>query len=488
MNSMQTTEKRIFPGGGGRKALLPAAFILLAVSLTYLNSFPGAFHYDDYALFLENPEIRQQALNPSSLLLLYAGRPLSLLSLELEYLLFGENPLGFHLVSVMLHLGVTLVLFVLVGRFSASPYTGFLAALIFALHPLQAQAVNYIWSRSVLLAALFLLSAILVSSGPGKTWPGLLLYQLAVWSRMDALAALPLMIFLHRGRKAPVLTIGILNLAAAGYSFFSADHADMAWNHPSPWKFILEAPLNLMRYLELIFHPGGHSVFHAYPDPGIIKISLSCCMAVIIISVAVKIRKAQPLLSAGTAWLILMLLPSLLIPNADPVNESRAYLAFAGAALAIGTVLIAAGRSAGEKLSGMRPGSGKTVAGRITAVALSLACIPLLAMMTMERNHVWNDGVRIWEEAVTMNPESHLPVYNLGVALVRRGEFEAGCEALLKAVALNPLDDMSYSASGYCYEILGDMARSREYYSRALELNPENRTARESLERLGRLE
>ncbi len=336
--------------------------------------------------------------------------------------------------------------------------------------------------------ALFLFLSMLVSKNSGKSWPGLILFQLAVWSRMDALAALPMMILLHRKNKVPVLIQGAINLVAAGYSMFSADNPNMAWNHVSPVRYLLEAPLNLLRYLELIFHPGEHSIFHAYPDAGIIKISASLCLVVIIIIAVIKGRKAQPLLAAGTAWLILMLIPSLLIPNADPVNESRAYTAFAGAALLTAVILMIAGRLTGEKIAEFigRPGRQSVI--MIMTAVVSLSCLPVLALKTAERNFVWRDDVRIWNEAASLNPESHLPAYNLGVALIRTGAFREGSEVFARAIKLNPQDDMSYSASGYCFEILGETETAKKFYSRALELNPENKAALDSLENLGNTE
>jgi len=465
--------------------MLLAAVILLLVTATYFNSFPGAFHYDDFGLFLENQEFREQARNPVSLLTLYGGRPLSLLSLELNLLPGGEDPYWFHLVNVLLHLAVTSLLFFLVAGWSSSIYTGFLTALIFGLHPLQAQAVNYIWARSVLLMALFLLLSLLFSRTSKKTWPSLLFFQLAVWSRMDALAAFPLIILLRRRKKGPVLILGSLNLAAALYSLFSAKSGNVAWNHSSPVRYLLEAPLNLLRYLELMFHPGNHSIFHTYAESGLLKISASFCLVAIIVLTVIKIRKAQPLLFAGTAWLILMLLPSLLIPNADPVTESRAYSAFAGAALFTATVLIIAGRLTGKKIASFLEGSRKHLIIILATAIVSMSCIPVLGLMTVKRNHVWKDDVRIWREAASMNPGAFLPAYNLGVALIRIGSFRQGINALAMAIKLNPQDDMSYSASGLCFEILGETEKAKKYFSRALELNPENKTALESLKNPG---
>jgi len=461
-----------------------ASILALVIVASYANSLPGAFHYDDYALFLENPEIREEALNPSSLLALHAGRPLALLSLELEYRLFGENPLGFHLVSLLLHISAALVLFHVISHCSPSLLTSFLAAALFALHPIQAQAVNYIWSRSVLLAAFFLLLSVLASRTGKNSWPAALLFQLAVWSRMDALAAFPALLLLNRKRQMPVIAVGVFNLAASLYSLISAGNTEIAWNHPAPGKFLIAAPLNLLRYLKLVFHPEGYSIFHAYPEPETAALIASYAVIALILWAVILLREKAPLISAGTAWMLLMLLPSVLIPNADPVNESRVYAAFAGGSLAIASLLILFGRSISEKVHSFSSLSGKKIPAASLKILLPLACLPFLALKTIERNTIWNDDVGIWKEAVSLNQASHLPVYNLGIALARQGEFTAGSKVLLRAIKLNPADDMSYSAAGYCFFMSGRTRKAKEYYTRALELNPGNTSAREALEHL----
>ena len=136
--------------------------ILMAVTLlVYLNSFPGAFHYDDFPLLLENPRVSGPDFAYSSYLDHYAARPLTLWTLHWNYRFFGDHPLSYHLVSVLLHALVVLQIFLLVSQLYNQPLLAFSTALLFAVHPLQTQAVNYIWSRSVLLMATFGFAALL---------------------------------------------------------------------------------------------------------------------------------------------------------------------------------------------------------------------------------------------------------------------------------------------------------------------------------------
>lgn len=476
------------PSSGDRpelnNKLVLAGILALAVAATFLNSFPGAFHYDDFALFLENPSFREPVFQPESLVTLYAGRPLTLLSLELDLNLFAENPLGFHLVNLLIHIATVILLFLLFSRIISSHYPAFLCALLFAVHPIQAQAVNYIWNRSVLLSTLFLLPAFWAGLERRQAWLPPAFFQLAVWSRMDALAVLPLLLALGGRSRKPLLAIGSLNLLAAGYSLWSTSDNNIAWNHPDIPNFFLTAPVNLFRYLELILHPDNYSIYHAYPEPGMLRIAAASAASIAAIWIILKHRNSAPEVFIGATWMLVMLLPSLLVPNPDPVNEGRAYPAMAGAALLLGSSLVTAGRSVGNKLRSLAGfQSGKTWI-RILSALLPLALIPYLAMLTMERNKIWNDDIKIWEEAVQLNPEEHLPLYNLGVALARKGDMKRGIELLERAIALHPGDDMSYAAIGYCYSALGNQNQAVQYFSQALKINPDNREARKGLERL----
>ena len=142
------------------------AFLALCASLwlAYQASFENSFHYDDIHSIVDNPHIRELANIPlffvdpglfSAMPERAMYRPLLLVSYAINYALSEYEVFTYHLVNWLIHLGAAWLVYLL-GRMLHGKRQGALAgALIFALHPLAAEPVNYISSRSESLAALF---------------------------------------------------------------------------------------------------------------------------------------------------------------------------------------------------------------------------------------------------------------------------------------------------------------------------------------------
>ncbi len=441
--------------------------ILMAVTLlVYLNSFPGAFHYDDFPLLLDNPRVSGPDFAYSSYLDHYAGRPLTLWTLHWNYRFFGDNPLSYHLVSVLLHAFVVLQIFLLVFQLYNQRLLAFSTALLFAVHPLQTQAVNYIWSRSVLLMATFGFAALL--SARKRPWVALFCFQLAIWSRTEGLILLVPLLILSRPRWRKLSVLAMVNLVGFVYSMSAYAPVKVAWNYPHPFAYWSLAPTAFWKYLSMMMWPAGLNLDHhmVSAGPGWNLIGFLALLG--LLAAAFRLRKAYPIPSLGIFWLALMLAPSLLMPNTDILNESRAYMSFAGFALVAGWLF-------SNRLPNLHIGF---------KVSAALLILVLLVPMTLARNRVWNDDLALWQDSVLKSPDKSRPHYNLGVALARLGRNIKAEVEFQNALNLNPEDDLSYAGLGYCAEVHSQLTKASTLYRQALALNPNNIYAQESLERV----
>ncbi|HZX47880.1 MAG TPA: tetratricopeptide repeat protein [Nitrospirota bacterium] len=150
-----------------------AFVIIAAVSiLIYANSLNNAFQYDDQVYLEENSNIktiglRDIFLNPSSLFApnTTSGhyRPLVLLMHVMNYRIHGLTPRGYHIVNLAFHVGSAMLLYLIIKSISnllpltSNFYIALTAALIFAVHPFNSEAVNYITARSSLMSGFFYL-------------------------------------------------------------------------------------------------------------------------------------------------------------------------------------------------------------------------------------------------------------------------------------------------------------------------------------------
>ncbi len=161
----------------------PLPAVLLGL-LCFLNSLGHDFTYDDRHLIVDNPRIRrlddgrgiwlsdwwQPATGPSESAprrdRLY--RPLTLFTFALNYALAGLQPVGYHAANLLLHALACGLVWQLGRRLTASPAVAGIAAVLFAVHPVHAEAVANVVGRAELLAAILLMFGLLALSPPDR--------------------------------------------------------------------------------------------------------------------------------------------------------------------------------------------------------------------------------------------------------------------------------------------------------------------------------
>ena len=122
--------------------------LTVAALVAFGASLGSTFHFDDYAIFAD-PALTStsgwwQVWRPVQ------TRPLTYFTFWLNYQLGGRNPAGYHALNLALHLAAVLLLYDVLCRL-LDRRAALVAAALFAVHPMQAEAVNYIWARGTLL-------------------------------------------------------------------------------------------------------------------------------------------------------------------------------------------------------------------------------------------------------------------------------------------------------------------------------------------------
>ena len=131
-------------------------FLVLAVVFVYFNSLPNDFIFDDVPLVQNSLWIT--SANFIDILLSY--RPLRYISYAIDYRIFGMHPAGFRLMNIIYHAISVLALFWALQMFGLTKRAAFVSALIFAVHPVNTDAVAYISGRRDILMGLFYILSI----------------------------------------------------------------------------------------------------------------------------------------------------------------------------------------------------------------------------------------------------------------------------------------------------------------------------------------
>ncbi|MFQ5451811.1 MAG: tetratricopeptide repeat protein [Nitrospinaceae bacterium] len=157
----------------GMKKYLHVFVLTALIFLVYANTFLSSFHFDDIPSILEKPWIRGLDKIPQFLFSIWQ-RPLVILSFNINYAISGFEVWSYHIFNILFHVGAALLVYRLtrlarefLRRTRRAEASGpgnlpFLAALLFALHPLSTQSVTYISSRSSILATIFYLATLIL--------------------------------------------------------------------------------------------------------------------------------------------------------------------------------------------------------------------------------------------------------------------------------------------------------------------------------------
>jgi len=439
-------------------------WIALACWAVYLNSAGNSFHYDDSHAIVENPHLRTldlprffadpTAFSAEPAMAMY--RPVLLSSLALNYAAGGYQVLGYHLVNIALHSLAAVLVFLLVGRWCASPWWGWWAGLLFAVHPIHTQAVNYISSRSELLCGAGVLAALYLAGGP-RGWRPLAwgAYALALGSKEAAVVLVPLLALAEWRRAAPqrqwrdhlpfwVLTlVYLLIITANGFLPRSLGQEVRPFLAQVCTQFKA-----LVYYLQLLAMPVrlcAEHPFHPSPDPwsGAVLLTLALLLSLLWCAW----RAARRLPSAGLAWFLAGMGLTFFTPLNVLVNEHRLYLPFLGLLLVLP---LGEGR--------LRWAGGAAVA--------------LLALLSFQRNLVWQDEYTLWRDAAAKAPGMFRAQSNWGLALYQRGQTPEALAAFEASLRLNPRYAKTWSNLGPVYEDLGRPDQADKAYQQALVLEP----------------
>ena len=426
------------------KRHIPVPLLAGAVVAVYLNSFQGVFQFDDYNVIAENVGVHSWG---AFLAGLPRGiRPLLKFTYTLNWT-SGLGLFGFHLVNVGLHAANAVMLFLLASRIggpSGSRFAALLPALLFAVHPVQTEAVTYICGRSVSLMAFFYLGSLLAYLRGRERGSRFLLhlaspilFLLAAASKEVALTlpfALVLCDAVRRERAGwkealraqavhwgLLIGLAVLFLAHVGYGRLLEACFD-----------IRSAAANLFTQIHGIGYLLSRLVMpHALNiDPDLpvfsggsaVLLPEALLLAALLAAGSFGLKKWSPA-GFGILWFFLHLVPTnSFIPRLDVANERQLYLASWGLFLAV-----AAGADLLREKLGAR---------QVTAVAAVL--VIALGVLTVSRNTVYRSEVALWEDTVRKSPGKARVWNNLGYAYQQAGRFRDAEAAYLRTLGVDP--------------------------------------------------
>jgi Tfp pilus assembly protein PilF len=495
--------------------------ILLAIVTfaVYFRALTNPFvNYDDPGYVVENSQV-QQGLTLATLRWALTStdatnwHPLTWLSHALDCQLFGLNPTGHHLTSVLLHVFSSVLLFLLLARVTGSTAKSFCVAALFALHPINVESVAWVAERKNVLCMFFVLLT-LGTYGWYARRPDVGRYLTVVVLFILALAAKPMAVTLPfalllldfwplqrvasaSSRSAsevfPVpqkrfwrlfaekLPLVFLSAASSAVTLFAQKAAVATNEHVPLLVHLLNACYAYSMYVARAFWPLRLASFYPYEGYTLPVWQFALCVFFLIgISALVWRLRARTYLPVGWLWFLGTLVPMIgLVQVGDQAMADRyAYLPLIG----IFVMVVWGIAELVEK---------RQVNARLCAAVVAVV-LASLSLLTWRQIGYWRSSRDLWTHALAVTKDNYMAEDYVGSALLVEAYQATGQrhldEALVhfqNAVRINPNDAISHLNLGADMHEHGRLREAIEQYQTVLSLTRDPHLVTKSLIDLG---
>ena len=489
-------------------------------------------NYDDDVFITNNNHIKV-GFNAESIKWAFTAaymsywHPLTWLSIMLDWRLFGANASGYHLVSLLWHIGSAILLFLFLSKTTGSLWPSAFVAALFALHPLRVESVAWAGERKDVLSVFFGMATIyayacyaekpklskyflclilfvlaLMSKPMLVTLPCVLLlldyWPLGRWQKVLTPQSVPVLVDNGAGQKKnkklkveysvdkkiakPVQSgrqlIGNLLWEKVPFFFLALAFSIMLiWRQQSfggvaslqvfPFSSrIMNAILSYVAYLGKTFWPVDLAAFYPYQFSFSIWQVLGASLLLLGISTAViYLAKKAPFLAVGWLWYVGVLFPVIgLMQAGDQAMADRyTYLPSIGIAIMLVWGIVY-----------LLP---KVKLRKMILIPAAVIILAALTFLTWQQCGYWKNSISLFSHVLQATKDNYLAHNNLGTALVSQGKIEEAIAHFREAIEINP-----YLSNTHINLVSSLVAQGRiEEAIDAIKLNPNQEEAHSSL-------
>ena len=464
---------------------IASLLVLLLLSIaSYSNTMHVPFQFDDEDHITANPLVHEpyKLLLPSKtseeaptldIRSQMRTRVLAYLSFAINHRLSGPETTAYHIVNLCIHLINALMVYLLAlwlirgtheDESAAAHWIALSSAALFALHPVQTQAVTYISQRFASMCAMFYICSVALYVRHRQTgrlgWlAASIVSAVAAMHTKEIAFTLPFAICLveflfpsgsPKQRLLRLIPYMALLPVIPAYMLLQGGGLDAATSTPASiprWTYLITSIRVLTTYIRMLALPYGQNIDHDYalsrsllePDVllSLLILGLMLAMALMLYrraSASVDRQALSPrlnLLAAfGVLWFFLSIsIENSIIPLDEVIYEHRMYLPSAGIFMAFSAAVAqhfiyykALGHGSAYKAAG--------ILAAVLLIALSLA--------TYARNEAWRDPLALWSDALEKSPRKARPMLNLGAIMNERGDTSEALRLISEAVRLDP--------------------------------------------------
>ncbi len=398
------------------------------------------------------------------------------------YLLFGPQPWGFHLVSILLHAGCTVLVFYVGLELELSPPTSFLAAMLFAVHPVHTEAIAWVGANTELASALLVLTAFYLHLR-GQKWWSILTFLLALFTRETAIVLLPMLVAgnLARGGKpvsAKVFDISPFYLvpvaiylpmrlyAMGGLVMYANQFATLPGSAFLYSDFYLIG--NYLRYLVDPFPPNFYHEFFPVLAASDWRFQAGLTATLAVLALVWLLWRRGSRLWFAVVWILVPLVPALFFHRVVSLNvftERYLYLPSVGYCWLLAALLMHWERAGPELLR-------KLLRKLHPAVVAGALLVTVGAAATWRRNADYRDDLKLSERTLEVSPDSSVVRADLAGICLANSQTERAAELFRQAARIKPLEGPNRIHYGIALARMGRLQEARVLFDEASRMMP----------------
>lgn len=500
-----------------RPWFFPAILAVLTLAVFARVAECGFTNYDDPIYVTHNPDITA-GLSTTGIWWALTGKvgglwhPATLLSLLVDYQLFGFNATGYHIHNLLLHLANVVLLFVCLKRMTHDLWRSALIAALFAVHPLRVESVAWIVERKDVSSTFFMLLAMLAYTRQILTpsWKWLTLMALALGLSLLAkpmyvtLPFLLLLLDVWPLRRIAVGTTGpkklppgalkpwtpryllleklplvlVIALAAgptmyefargvSGKALATPAHAsitqgliipkDVATEDPGPLGNLANSMVAYVRYIGKLFYFADLAPLYPLENWSAAAVTGAVALLLAVTAVCVGLWWKSPWVLIGWLWYLLVLLPVNNVQKFAFFSMADRYTYFPSVGILIALVFSI------PNAAFVRP-DGKRLWGAVIAGVLAV-----LSFCTVLQIGYWKDSDRLFGHTVEVTKDNYIARLNYGDALQAKGQLEAAAAQFQEALRIKPNMYLAHAHLGQLYaSVHMDKEAVDEFYKAAV--------------------
>jgi len=472
------------------KNIIFVALLFLAVLAGYINIFQNDFAWDDFFFITDNIHITDIKGIPDFFIQPSTGdlyRPVRQAFYAITYQIWGLNTFGYHLNSFLLHFFVTALFYFITLKLTNKSGFSFIAALLFAIHPVHVERITNMTATFDVFGILFLLFSfffyILYFKNNGKNYYYLSIafYLIGLFSSEEAITLI-LILFLYDfafnyainlsniksllKKYLPYIAVTAFYLIVR-FSVLQKIGRAESYFEQSFFGTLLTTTKIFAQYILILIFPYNITIERVVRfETTIFSITflISLIFLILALFLFVKSYKKSKLAFFSIGWFFITLLPfSNLVPQFTIMADRYLYLPSFGFVLFLAFLIFS--------INNIKINSIKKCA-NIIIIVLTLLITFFYIAVTIKTNSEWKDNFTLLSANLEKSPFGTRTHYAMALHYRNEGDYDTAEKYALRAIELASGNYNAYENLGTIHAYRKNYDLAIEYYNKAIELSP----------------